>query len=582
MKSTASICGGDPIKVHQLHKNYGSNAALMGMNLAVKSGELFGLIGPDGAGKTTLLQILAGVLAPSAGEVLVLDQTPQHARSDVGYVTQRFSLYPELSVEENLRYCAGLRMLPGHFFRERSRLYLERMGLADFRGRLASQLSGGMKQKLALCCALIYQPRLLLLDEPTVGIDPASRREYWQLLASAVADGVTAVVATPCWDEAEYCDRVALICEGQVQVVGSPHELRDSLVLERYEVYATNLSQTEEILSQQCLERPEEIRSVTLLGDRVDLLVRAGIDVEKHVTGVLRQFGAAPFSVQQAQLTVENIFLLQISRACRPQLSNDHPFGHWPDRKFAIGTPGIEARQLGKSFGNFQAVREVNFAVPYGEIYGLLGANGAGKTTTIQMLCGLLFPSRGEVFLGGSPAHLRDSSVRRKIGYMSQKHTLYGDLTARENLRLYAAAYGVPMSVRQERIDHVLEMCQLAERANELISRLPGGWKQRVAFGVAVMHQPEILFLDEPTAGMEPLARRDLWRIISSMARAGTAVLVSTHLMDEAEYCTRLGLMVAGEIIVEGSPSQLKAAEDVDSLDEAFVRIVRRFSRGAN
>lgn len=577
MKTTASICGGDPVTVHQLHKNYGSNTALKGMNLAVKSGELFGLIGPDGAGKTTLLQILAGVLAPSAGEVLVFDQMPQHARSDIGYVTQRFSLYPELSVEENLRYCAGLRLLPEHLFRERSGQYLKRMGLTDFRGRLASQLSGGMKQKLALCCALIYQPRLLLLDEPTVGIDPASRREYWQLLASVVSDGVTVVVATPCWDEAEFCDRVALICEGQVQVCGSPHELRDSLALERYEVYARNLGQAEEILSQQCSEHPDEICSVTLLGDRVDLLVRAGIDVEKHVTDFLRLFGAAPLAVQPAQLTVENIFLLQISKARRPQQSGDHPWlGYWPDRKFAIGAPGIEARQLGKSFGDFQAVREVSFAVPYGEIYGLLGANGAGKTTTIQMLCGLLCPSRGEVFLGGGPAHLRDSSMRRKIGYMSQKHTLYSDLTAGENLRLYAAAYGVPMSVRQKRIDHVLEICQLAERANELISRLPGGWKQRVAFGVAVMHQPEILFLDEPTAGMEPLARRELWRIISSMARAGTAVLVSTHLMDEAEYCTRLGLMVGGEIIVEGSPSQLKAAEDVDSLDEAFVSIVRR------
>ena len=483
------------VRVEDLRKHYGEQQALRGIDFAVQPGEIFGLIGPDGAGKTSTFHILGGVMEASGGRVSVLGRPPRAARDAIGYLTEQFSLYPDLSVEENLRYLAGLRGLPRSLWRERRDRVLRLMDLEPFAGRLAGQLSGGMKQKLALCGALLVKPRLLLLDEPTTGVDPVSRREFWDVLASLAGEGVTIVVATPYLDEAQRCHRIALLHEGTIRRLGSPRRL-------------------------------------------------------------IRELG--PDRSGEDPPTLESVFVAELRRHGSEPPSLPFPAA----RPVARGRePAVRARHLHRRFGSFEAVRDMSLEVLPGEILGLLGANGAGKTTTIKMLCGLLPASSGEIVLAGESGDLRSAELLSRVGYMSQKFTLYDDLTILENLRFYAGVYGIAPRLRQERIDWVLASCGLQGRERQLTARLPGGWKQRVAFGAAVMHEPEILFLDEPTSGVDPLARRRLWQLIREFAGRGTAVLITTHNLEEAEECHRLCLMVAGRAVSEGSPAAIKAAE---------------------
>ncbi|HEY9700572.1 MAG TPA: ATP-binding cassette domain-containing protein [Trichocoleus sp.] len=551
------------IRVVGLEKQYGKLRAVRGIEFAVQRGEIFGLIGPDGAGKTTTFQILAGVMEASGGTVEVLGRSPRDARLGIGYLTQQFSLYLDLSLDENIRYSAGLRQVPADRFQDRRDRYLKLMDLDRFGDRLAGQLSGGMKQKLALCCALISEPEILLLDEPTTGVDPVSRREFWDVLATLAAQGVTIVVATPYLDEAERCNRIALMYDGEIQQTGTLQQLRQNLDLHRLEVRTDRLVAVESVLleaiGREGLENP--LVDVQTFGDRLDVLVRSVDAGKAAVEANLRQRQLSASEIEPVDVTLENVFVTQLR-----QRGAEPPFVPFPrsNRQYSQQSqdfPAIQTHHLFKTFGNFQAVKDVTLQVRYGEIYGLLGANGAGKTTTIKMLCGLLSATGGEISLAGRTSNLRDPELRRQIGYMSQKFTLYDDLSIVQNLEFYCGIYGVPRLQRREKIDWVLHICGLEGQEEMLTGRLPGGWKQRVAFGASVMHEPSILFLDEPTSGVDPLARRQFWRLIEDFARRGTAVLVTTHYLEEAEHCNYMGFLVAGAVVAEGSPSQIKAAQ---------------------
>ncbi len=542
------------IRVRELRKRYGAAEAVRGIDLDVRAGEIFGLIGPDGAGKTSTFQILGGVMPQTSGTAELLGRPARDARASVGYLTQAFSLYPDLSVAENLRYVGKLRRLPGHEIDERGRHYLTMFGMERFTARLAGRLSGGMKQKLALACALVAEPRVLLLDEPTTGVDPVSRREFWDALAELSGQGITILLATPYLDEAERCHRVALMHEGRVHRTGTPVELRDSLGLERIEVRAADLRQAESALRGYA-----GIADVQRFGDRLDVMARDVHEGERAVREALAGARLDIHGLRAATPTLENTFvaiLRGLEGETRVAPFSGHRGDGRADRAVAIG-----ARGLRKVFGGFAAVTGVDLEVRYGEVYGLLGANGAGKTTTIKMLCGLLEPTAGDVELAGERGRLRSESVRQQVGYMSQKFSLYDDLTVVENLDFFAGVYGVAAERREERKRWVLAFAGLEDRGGQITGSLPGGWKQRVAFGAAMMHEPRVLFLDEPTSGVDPIARRAFWAMINELADRGTAILVTTHYLEEAEQCNRLGFMVAGELVAEGTPSGVKAAQ---------------------
>jgi ABC-2 type transport system ATP-binding protein len=484
----------------------------------------------------------------------------------------------DLSIDENLRYAAGLRQVSDDLLRERRQKYLKLMNLEQFSDRLAGQLSGGMKQKLALCCALVSQPEVLLLDEPTTGVDPVSRREFWDVLAELSADGMTIVVATPYLDEAERCDRVALMYSGQIHEIGTPAALRANLGLHRLEVRTANLEIAEKLLLENV---QTNIVDVQTFGDRLDVLVQDVTLGETQVNQLLQQHHP---TIERGEPTLENVFVTRLrqkgsapaflsfprsrggnkGREIEEQVNREKNYPQFPipnSQSPSSDQIAIYAHNLNRVFGNFQAVKNVNVEVRYGEIFGLLGANGAGKTTTIKMLCGLLAASGGEISLGGETGNLRSTDLRRRIGYMSQKFTLYDDLTILQNLEFYSGIYSVPRKLRREKIDWVIATCGLEGQEQMLTGQLPGGWKQRVAFGASVMHEPDILFLDEPTSGVDPLARRQFWKLINDFARNGTAILVTTHYLEEAEQCNRMSFMVAGEIAAEGSPSSIKASQ---------------------
>jgi ABC-2 type transport system ATP-binding protein len=471
------------VTLKRINKVIGGRHVLLDVDLEIPRGEVFGLIGPDGAGKTTLFNIMMGLLTPTSGEVLLLDQPPIKVRREVSYLTQQFSCYPDLTVRENAMYAGTIRGIEGAELDSRVDKYLSALELKRFADRRARNLSGGMKQKLALVCALTSQPQILLLDEPGTGVDPVSRREFWDLLME-LGEGITTVISTPYMDEAERCHRVGLIHHGALIDVGTTQELKGRV-------------------GESALE------AVFL----------------HHLVAA----GSSEPPVPQFISTIEK----------------------------HIGI-GIEAKNLTKNFGSFCAVRDLSLSIPYGSIFGLLGANGAGKTTAIKMLCGLMQCTTGDIRVNGSSS-VSSEQTRQRIGYMSQKFTLYDDLTIKENLEFYAGIYGVPANVRRNRISEVLEFAQLQAYADTLTGELPAGWKQRVALGASIMHNPQILFLDEPTSGMDPLARAATWDLIRELARRGVAVLVTTHYMDEAEHCDEVGFMADGELLVSGTPAAIKS-----------------------
>jgi ABC-2 type transport system ATP-binding protein len=549
---------GEAIQAAGLFKRYGQTEAVRGIDLAVSPGEIFGLIGPDGAGKTSTFQILAGVMESTAGSVRIFGQSARDARSQTGYLTQAFSLYPDLTVSENIRYVGDLRRVPHTEIAKRGLRYLKMFDMDRFTDRLAGRLSGGMKQKLALVCALVPEPRVLLLDEPTTGVDPVSRREFWDTLAHLAASGLTILVATPYLDEAERCHRVALMQQGQIHQTGTPAELRASLQAKRLELRTSRLPEAERLLAKEAGPN-NEIVDVQRFGDRLDLLVH---DSDAATRLVEQAFKSAQLDIAELRVsepTLENTFVATLRGLGQEVRTEAFPGRH--DHKDLRGQVAIGAKSLTKEFGSFTAVKHVDVQIRYGEVYGLLGANGAGKTTTIKMLCGLLAPTTGEMQLAGERGSLRSPAVRQRIGYMSQKFSLYDDLSIQENLDFFAGVYGVPDNEKEEKRRWALSFSGLEGKELEITGSLPGGWKQRVAFGASIMHEPSVLFLDEPTSGVDPLARRAFWSIINRLADLGSAILVTTHYLEEAEQCNRLGFMVAGELVAEGTPSEIKSRQ---------------------
>ena len=482
------------VEVRHISKQYGQVQALHDVSFQVGRGELFGLIGPDGSGKSTLFRILTTLLTANEGEASVngydVIKDYKEIRKSIGYMPGKFSLYQDLTVEENLSFFATVfnTTVEAHYDQIKE-IYDQ---LAPFKNRRAGALSGGMKQKLALCCALIHDPVILFLDEPTTGVDPVSRKEFWQMLHRLQEQGITLIVSTPFMDEAKQCDRIAFIQNGTIK----------------------------------------------------------GIDIPKMI---LEQF--------------KDIL-------CPPGLERDTT--HQDEQ------PIIRVEQLVKQFGNFTAVDHISFEVKRGEIFGFLGVNGAGKTTAMSILSGLSLPNAGKAEVMGYDVQTQSEEIKKHIGYMSQKFSLYEDLKVWENVRLFAGIYGVPRTEIAPRTERMLKRIGLYEERETLVQELPLGWKQRLAFSVSIFHEPQLVFLDEPTGGVDPATRRQFWELIYQAAERGITIFVTTHYMDEAEYCDRISMMVDGQIKALDTPDKLKDQYHAQNMDEVFQQLARHATRSSD
>ena len=483
------------IEVNSLSKGYGKVQALHDVSFSVGRGEVFGIIGPDGAGKTSLYRILCSLLLPDDGTASVdgydVVSGLKEIRRRVGYMPGRFSLYQDLTVEENLRFFATLF---GTTMEENydsiKAIYTQ---IEPFRKRRAGALSGGMKQKLALCCALVHQPSVLFLDEPTTGVDPVSRKEFWEMLSQLKQREITIVASTPYLDEVRKCERVAFLSEGRIRGIGTPDEI---------------LTTFRDIFNPPAIEKLE-----------------AGTK------------------------------------------SNEN---------------AIEVEHLVKAFGSFHAVDDISFTVRKGEIFGFLGANGAGKTTAMRMLTGLSQPTDGNGKVAGFDIRTEYEQIKKHIGYMSQKFSLYEDLTVAENIRLFAGIYGMDDGEIRRKTTDLLDRLDFSAHRNTLVSSLPLGWKQKLAFSVSIFHDPHVVFLDEPTGGVDPATRRQFWELIYDAAKQGITVFVTTHYMDEAEYCDRISIMVDGKIKALGTPEELKQKLGQPDMDHVFTFLARQATRSAD
>jgi ABC-2 type transport system ATP-binding protein len=550
----------------------GPVCALDGVSLEALHGELTALVGPDGAGKTTLMRLAAGLLRADSGSLHVLGidvaADPQNVQDRISYMPQRFGLYEDLTVAENLDLYADLH---GVSAAQRAQLYPELMAmtaLEPFTTRLAGRLSGGMKQKLGLACTLVRSPELLLLDEPTVGVDPLSRRELWDIVRRLVADrGLTVLLSTAYLDEAERCSRVIMLHEGHVLSQGLPQQVADKAAGRSF-VAIPAAGQSARSLQARLLDRPEIVDAVPD-GGRVRFVRGAtGAAADEAVPDLIARPVAPRFE--------DGFMILLREHSPRERASTiavAHPLAAGDEEAV------VRVHQLVKRFGAFTAVDRIDFEVRRGQIFGLLGPNGAGKTTTFRMLCGLLTPSGGELQVAGANVRDTPASARARLGYVAQKFSLYGPLSVTENLEFFASAYGLRGERKRERIGWAMGQFELAAHAGTTSAQLPGGFKQRLAMAAALLHEPEILFLDEPTSGADPLARRAFWRRITALAEQGVTIIVTTHFMQEAEYCDRVAIMDSGRILAQGSPAQVRELARTDampepSMDDAFIAVV--------
>ncbi|MBI4528851.1 MAG: ABC transporter ATP-binding protein [Deltaproteobacteria bacterium] len=536
--------------------------ALDGVSLEASAGTLTALVGPDGAGKTTLIRLAAGLLAADAGELKVLGidvaADPQKVQDRVGYMPQKFGLYEDLSVRENLDLYADLHGVTVEERRERYPRLMEMTALGPFKDRLAGRLSGGMKQKLGLACTLVRSPELLLLDEPTVGVDPLSRRELWEIILQLVNDQrLTVLLSTSYLDEAEPCGYVVVLHQGRVLAQGRPAEIA-GLAAGRTFLAEPTAGQKASGLQARLLDHPGVLDAVPE-GGRVRLVVS-----ESSFNAI----ATAPVNPRFE----DGFMVLLRGTVPQPSAAGSMTF------KRPAEQPGegavIEVRDLVRQFGTFTAVDHISFEVHRGEIFGLLGPNGAGKTTTFRMLCGLLAATGGMLRVGGVDLLHARASARQRIGYVAQKFSLYGQLSVNENLEFFAGAYGLRGERKSERINWALRQFELTPLARIPTERLPGGYRQRLAMAAALLHEPEILFLDEPTSGADPLARREFWQRITGLSEQGVTVVVTTHFMKEAEYCDRVAIMDAGRILAQGTPAEIRGGEP--TMEDAFIAIVER------
>jgi ABC-2 type transport system ATP-binding protein len=557
-------------------KHFGTaDPALDAVTGSIFSGEITGLVGPDGAGKTTLIRLLTGLMLPEAGSIDVLGHDSRRdsaaIQAAIGYMPQRFGLYEDLSVIENLRLYADLRGLPR---RERPAVFEHLLTFTDlkrFTDRLAGRLSGGMKQKLGLACALLKKPRLLLLDEPGVGVDPISRRDLWQMVANLAAEGIGVVWSTAYLDEAEACDRVLLLDKGKLLFAGPPRELTGRVAGRVVRVSGIDGRRRQALA--HLLDDPAVTDGV-IQGASLRLVLRPGEGAPAD------RLGAVPAEARVTTVAprFEDAYVDHLGGGPggRSVLAEA-----WHAPAATDGRPVIEAHGLTKRFGDFTAADRISFDIGRGEIFGLLGPNGAGKSTTFKMLCGLLKPTAGEGHVAGFNLRRDAAEARNRLGYMAQKFSLYGDLSVGQNLDFFAGVYGLSRARRRERTALMVSIFDLGAHLGQSAKELPLGLKQRLALACAVIHEPEALFLDEPTSGVDPITRREFWTHINGLVEKGVTVLVTTHFMDEAEYCDRISLIYRGQSIALGSPDDLKASVATAALadptmEDAFVELVRR------
>jgi ABC-2 type transport system ATP-binding protein len=540
------------VVVDRLGKRFGAAVALDDVSFSVGSGEMFAVVGPDGAGKTTLIQVLTGLLEPTTGSATVagLDvRTAGTALGErIGYMSEGFTLYGSLTVAENLAFFANLYGVVGAE-RERRQGDLLRFSRLDAAlHRRASQLSGGMQKKLALCCALIHEPRVLLLDEPTLGVDPLSRQEFWRLLEQFLGAGVAIVMTTAYLDEAERCDQALLLHQGKFLAAGQPAALQRTYPDALWEIRTPTP------------EAARRLLTTTHGADRVYLVRRdVRVAVPQSATSPTESMQIAGIAVDAAQRvepTLEDVFVALISGAQRSVAAADLAEASIEP---PVASGGIVATGLTRRFGSFTAVDAVSLEVRPGEVFGLVGPNGSGKTTLIRMLIGLLPPSGGAAKVGGLDVARAAEMLRSRIGYMAQRFALYVDLTVEENLDFFGGVYGLSGGRAAERKRWALALANLAGQEKLRTSALGGGIRQRLALAAALLHAPAVLCLDEPTSGIDPIARRRVWDLIYAIARSGTTVLLTTHYLDEAERCDRIALLDAGQLVALGTPAELRA-----------------------
>ena len=545
--------------------------ALDGVDLDVVGGRMTGLVGPDGAGKTTLIRMLAGLLEPDQGEVTALGAPAVRTdRTAIGYMPQRFGLYEDLTVIENLNLYADLRGLPPAEREAGLATLLDFTDLDRFRSRLAGKLSGGMKQKLGLACALVRTPKLLLLDEPGVGVDPVARRELWAMVSTLADQGVGVLWSTAYLDEAEQCDQVFLLNQGRVLHAGPPEDLTDRV---RGRVYRISLPANRRRPILETALNLESVCDGAIQGASIRLLMKAD-----HPPPSGDDLGLTDSAeVLPAQPRFEDGFVDILGGGPRGTSALAQDYRTIPNSD----APAILAQGLTKTFGDFTAAKDVSFSVPRGQIFGLLGPNGAGKSTTFKMLCGLLTPTGGSGAVAGFDLRTARADARQSLGYMAQKFSLYGDLSVRQNLDFFSGVYGLTGSARRAAIERVIEVFHLGQYAKDNSGGLPLGYKQRLALACAVMHEPPVLFLDEPTSGVDPIVRREFWTHINGLVQKGVTVLVTTHFMDEAEYCDRIALIYRAREIAVGAPDELKAQAGGDdpTLEDAFIALIEESER---